>query len=405
MTTTRRLCSWLLCVLVVYFSNQVGASSLGNHRIGESRPAPISYLEASPPISSSNPPFSSSSSGTWRSSWGSSSDDEVLEYVKLITFLCAVLSVMGCLFIIFTSIFFKKVAWMYWRFVFGLAISDLIHATSFIVSSIFVHSSDDLICTAQGAFTEMCDLVGNEYILMIAIYLCVLAGRDFSLPLFLEVFLHTALWLASFIAALFPAMHALGMSYSLSPVGWCWVDGEPWYARYIMFYWLEWVLLLALVIIYTIAAIRFRRRFVLKGGYRNIKQRAIVVKALRQTYMYPVMMYIIWIPCSVNRILEDVTGKTHAWAAYWEAAIVPLWGFFDALIFLFTANLGPDLAEWRARRNQPSEAPEVSQQDISVILATEGASVPSLAAQWKKKSKLPPPSILVDGDDLDTSVQ
>ncbi|KAH3766944.1 hypothetical protein Pelo_1165 [Pelomyxa schiedti] len=123
------------------------------------------------------------------------------------------------------------------------------------------------------------------------------------------------------------------------------MKNQPMHDMWIMFYAYNWVILLVLPAVYIIAGVRFRRRFVSHGGFRNLKQRAVVSKVAHQTWLYPLVLYLVWIPCSINRVLEDVTGETKRVAGYMELTLLPLMGFFNFLIYFFTAELISDFGK------------------------------------------------------------
>lgn len=71
--------------------------------------------------------------------------------------------------------------------------------------------------------------------LALAIYLCVLAGYDFDIPLRIEGVIHLFMWVVPLSIGLLPVFGVLGMSYDYGACGWCWIGKNPSYARYVSF--------------------------------------------------------------------------------------------------------------------------------------------------------------------------
>ncbi|KAH3732641.1 hypothetical protein Pelo_16532 [Pelomyxa schiedti] len=169
--------------------------------------------------------------------------------------------------------------------------------------------------------------------------------EEVRLPL--EIFMHALVWPFGLIIASIPLWSVSGVCYVELLCGWCWIDSEPWYARFVYTYMIEWIAIGVTIVLYAHVGMMLRGLlwvsfFKLHKHPHNNHAHRKALLALRQTIVYPLAMVLVWVPCSVARIIEAVNGHDDLHTSQAIAVILPCGGLFLFIAYVLTADLRSD---------------------------------------------------------------
>lgn len=49
-------------------------------------------------------------------------------------------------------------------------------------------------------------------------------------------------------------------------------------------------------------------------------------------FSYVIVMFFVWTPCTVNRVVEAATGTSYLVLGYWQSLFLPLWGYLYCVL-------------------------------------------------------------------------
>ncbi|KAH3756706.1 hypothetical protein Pelo_11475 [Pelomyxa schiedti] len=219
----------------------------------------------------------------------------------------------------------------------ALAFGDFLMALS-MITSILSDKENDSACKAAGFLLQTADVflaLQMAHLASLVYHLSctsdATAAKDsskdtfpFPLGTLIVIGINFTVALAM---AFFPLFEAKCAHYMRSNIGTCWIAAHPTAARYVLFYIWEWLIIAVVIVLYVCAfCAAYRKNSTAKG--------ADFMDVLRYSF-YPGVMLVVWIPSSVNRVMESA-GHYSCVAAWFQAIVFPLWGCGDFLVFMAT---------------------------------------------------------------------
>ncbi|KAH3759783.1 hypothetical protein Pelo_8415 [Pelomyxa schiedti] len=267
------------------------------------------------------------SSSTWSSLSSSSLNGGMeLSHISWATIPESVLSVCMCS-LVFSSLVYSREFRSPPLFgVLCLSMSDCLQALSTLIAQIPASGA----CQVAGFFAQIADLAGNLFLLFIAVNLFTLyrwylkdtieptspsTGSGFTTSKW-HYIAALLISLTAIVTAIVPLTGALGIEYAKGIIGTCWISTDPLMARFVCSVSIFYFVLFSIHPLLPMA--------------RNITGQRV----LKPTqFLYPLTMFVIWVPCTVNRIYESVDDPNKI-TEYMQAVLLPLWGTIDSVIYI-----------------------------------------------------------------------
>ncbi|KAH3765025.1 hypothetical protein Pelo_3115 [Pelomyxa schiedti] len=260
---------------------------------------------------------------------------EELKGMGPLTIVLSCISMMCCL-LVFTSLLRTKDYLIPPYFgVVNLSVSDFFNGLATVMAQ---STSGERMCNFCGFIAQTTDLAGNMWLSFIALSLFFLYkgrvesvltrkglinGSPSTVPSINKKHLLACvcLWILAMVTAIIPLTGFDSITYQEGAIGTCWISASPLMARFLLFYIPLWFMIVLVGLIYVVV-ISLHPLL----GPNNYTPRQ---------FLYPITMLIIWIPCTVNRILESI-GLIVPATEYWQASVLPMWGLIDCTIYLIT---------------------------------------------------------------------
>lgn len=243
-------------------------------------------------------------------------------------------------------------------------------------------------CTAQGFFIEM-SIIVPVYNSMLSVYYFLVIRNGMSEKKFLtkvEPYMHAV----AVIFSLGVSFAGVGLDLYNNADVWCWIARYPvgcqtsaeygsdgtctrgdnaFIYRWALFYGPLWFLVLVVMILMSLVWYSLYRqemtvlkydvtRQVRRQGYmekmKNKKSRKsfkMSQEVAKQAVCYVGAFYITWIAATVNRILQEATGKQYFAAMLCHVIFTPMQGFFNFLVYM-----RPRFRRWKKEKKASKKA-------------------------------------------------
>jgi len=246
-------------------------------------------------------------------------------------------SIIGTLFLMGALVYLRKLKGKgnsFWRFLFSLVLIDLLSALTLSYGSISLLAQVKRECEIQGFLVQVLFQLSTLYVLVITIWIYWDTMNTSHWSMKTEILIHTIVWIYPIALAILPLLKIGGIHYSGTDTSWCWLDEQPTYARFALFYIYNWLAILVIIGIRIFVWIRnYSQSIELIDLYSS--QRAPV---FRHLFWYPMAFLAIWLPCGVNRIVQAL-AKDYAILTFIESFLLPLQGAVNAIVFVLTTKL------------------------------------------------------------------
>lgn len=263
-------------------------------------------------------------------------DDSRCTAIRTGRLIAASLSLVGCLLALLVIMVYKKFRFATQRLVMYLLFSCLFIA----LFSLHNIAGDSPACTAKGFFRNYFGLTQNLWIICIDVHLLVLLLTQHKYRHIEKVF-HGVVWGGALLLSIIPL---IGGHYGHAGL-WCWIKGGSDYEnalRVICYYF--WLMLLVFgggmiygYIIYNILG----KINSYDGTYspENEAAKAQYKKNIRPLLLFPLVCLLLASVSTANRIQNWANpGNPVFELSLLHALVSPLWGFFNALLFLLNKD-------------------------------------------------------------------
>lgn len=238
--------------------------------------------------------------------------------VYLIILVTNSISALSCMFIITIFILAKSLRVYAFKLVLYLSLLDLAKSLSMIIPT-FLEDSEDLWCRFQSiayqCFTIMSFLIA--LLMAVSLYLCVVSNTENVDKRKLQ---NLALFLMITGGLTLPQvfLDAYGRANS-----WCWIKKKYFLFRMTSFYGPLWVVNIINLLVYWKVIKSFRKN----------------QAPLGRLIFYPFILIICYIPGTICRVVEEVTGESYDYLIYAMVAGDGLCGFVNSVLYGFTDHV------------------------------------------------------------------
>jgi len=274
----------------------------------------------------------------------------------MVTLISASFSVVGASALIFFAVRQKKHRLPVWRAIITLSIYDLCAAIILLCGAVVALSGQDMnsyVCNIQGFCVAIFQFEANFSVLLIAVLLYLMVVQKLNVPGFVELLLHLISYPINFFIAFLP--YWTDLEYT-DTGAWCWLKADPVWGRYISVYMWVWSIILIIVTLYLRMAVFIRSESKKKKVLElsdvasgNIPDRKTNIT--RDLFLYPIAFIVLWIPNSLNRILQSNGIELYAFVLI-EAFCLPFQGCIDAIVFGFSTGTFSGLMNMCSRKKQ-----------------------------------------------------
>lgn len=258
-----------------------------------------------------------------------------LQILYYIVAFCAVLSMLGCMFIWIVYWYFTHLRAFSFKLVLYLSISDFFHSLgNFYTAFLLPRQTHQAFCYAQAVLDTYFTLSSVLWTSIIAYSLYLVVIRETASISSMERRFHLFCWLSPMVVTLLPL---LTDGYGPSP-WWCWIKitEENYYIdqiwRGVCLYIPLWCVIVFNFYVYIrlIEFIYSMRDYTQDRMYR--------LKLIGKLRLYPVVLLVCYLFATCNRMLEFLLAKEGPsfWIAMMGAVISNLSGFINALVYGFT---------------------------------------------------------------------
>jgi len=233
----------------------------------------------------------------------------------------------------------RKLNQQFWRLLLYLSIADFFSDGAMLYGTVgrLLHGyvKSQLECDIQSFLIEVFFQVGTIYVLVITIWIYRASTNkdktDWNWKT--ELMIQLVVWLYPISLAIIPLSGVGGIRYSGSDTTWCWVDGKPIYARFVFAYINNWSSILIIIVL---------RVLVWKKNSNNEMMEYLQPDRgnpmFRHLFWYPLTWIVIWLPGTINRVVQVFAGEYRA-LTFVQCLFIPLQGAVNAVIFVCTTNL------------------------------------------------------------------
>jgi len=268
-----------------------------------------------------------------------SNDTTFATAVNATTTVAGLLSVLGCIFVIFSLVYLQKLQQQFWRLLLSLSVVDLFTDGTMMYSSVGQllpgYARHEIECHIQGFLVVVFCQVGTIYVLVITIWIYRASTNkdqaDWTWKT--ELAVHSLVWVFPLTLGIIPLLEVGGISYTPNDTSWCWVNGDPIYARFVLFYANNWANIIMIIVLRVLVW-----RHNLNNEMMDFIQPDRGTPVFNHLFWYPLTWVIIWLPATMNGVVQVFVGEFPA-LTFFHCLFVPLQGAVNAVIFVSTTNL------------------------------------------------------------------
>jgi len=188
-------------------------------------------------------------------------------------------------------------------------------------------------CQFQGFCVQLFVLLSTTYMLVITIMIYRLSKNKEDWSTLLEVSINCGTWVVPTILGVLPLYRVGGIHYTSSD-SWCWIDVRPTFARFVFSYVYNWSIIL-FIIVFRVRAWYLHRSSEMMLYLDQTDGKSRVFK---QLFWYPLSWIILWIPSTVNRLVQAFHGEIFV-LTFFQTVVLPLQGAANAIVFMLTSGL------------------------------------------------------------------
>lgn len=261
----------------------------------------------------------------------------------------AILSFIGCSYIIFTVLFFKELHTFLFRLLVYLAASNLITS----VSIMLPYSQSDIMCKIQGFLVSLGSLSSLLWTacIMYAIYKLIVKEEKFTVKS--EIVVNGIIWPITIIAA------GIGVPHYTTgdEEGWCWYNRNT--LMEVSAFYGPYCVILVFNLVICVIVKNFLARSSDSRDVLKLKNAAI-----RKFMFYPLILILCYVPVFIHRFFEDNLGSTLKQTLNILAIIgVSITGFACFILYAMTRFVRSTVSQYFS--------PKILGRDISLLSAEE----------------------------------
>jgi len=267
---------------------------------------------------------------------------QTYDYICIASICCACISILGGIFVITCLVYFRKLyVGTFWRILFVMSIADILAEICMLWGGTRHLGHFTFGCTLQAYFMVTLLNISNTYIFILSINIYRMVKNLLDWSRCSELVINVGAWAAVSGLCLCPMFGVGGITYQESKL-WCTLHGgdKP-YLRFLFSYFYVWFLMITILAIRITSWCKYSKDDETLECL-DLSNNVHKEKVFRQLFWYPISWLILYIPCTLNRIIEISYGTVLALEAL-EATVLPLQGAVNATVFIITSGLYSDL--------------------------------------------------------------
>ncbi|OMJ68467.1 hypothetical protein SteCoe_34074 [Stentor coeruleus] len=274
-------------------------------------------------------------------------DDSVdLDVFYIVTSICAILSLLGCMFILLIYAIAKELRVYAFKLVAYLAFCDIIKSLCIIIPS-YKGELLHYLCSTQGFLLVSFSLSNLIWVLAISVSLVqVIVYKIQDIEKYHKYWLLLSFVFPLSICSLPFITNSYGNLYT-----WCTlqVGGPSKYWRYIIDFVPRWTSILLIISCYIKIYIHIKKNEFIDG---DLNQRLF----LRRMIAYPVIILIAFLPLTTLRFLQTNTEKCNYSFALVAYATFSIYGFFNAIAYGYNESISTYIKNLFSSRHRLSQS-------------------------------------------------